>query len=245
MKNLVLLFVPILLFSCGNVSKNAPANAQPDWVMTKAIQDTIKIPTIISILKSGNLHFADSGGFTPKNDSMRIRVTSKGQYPMAAILSCLDSRVPSEYVVNRGIGDLFVARVAGNFANTDILGSLEYACNVSGAKVILVLGHEDCGAIKSAIKGVKYGNITAMLANLKEAVDSTPGKPRVDTNKQFVHDVAMTNIRLTIRNIRTKSDSLRKWEDAGRIKIMGGMYNLANGKITFYEYTTAGELKQL
>ena len=166
---------------------------------------------------------------------MRIRITSdSGQYPMAAVLSCLDSRVPPEHVFDRGIGDLFVARVAGNFANTDILGSLEYACKVVGAKVILVLGHEDCGAIKSAIDNVKLGNITAMLRNLKSAVDSTRTTgERNSKNKQFVHDVAVKNIAFTIKKIRTDSPILDTLEKAGKLKIIGGMYDLTNGKITF------------
>lgn len=225
MKNRLVLFISVLLFSCGNGSS--------DWVMTKAIQAKLTPDSIITILKNGNTNFYNFK-LTPKNDSMRIRVTAGGQYPMAAVLSCLDSRVTVEPVFDRGIGDLFVARVAGNFANTDILGSLEYACKVSGAKVILVLGHEDCGAIKSAIDSVKLGNITAMLRNLKPAVDSThTSGERSSKNKQFVHDVAMKNIALTIKKIRTDSKILDTLANEGKLKIIGGMYDVATGKITF------------
>ena len=131
----------------------------------------------------------------------------------------------------------FIARVAGNFANTDILGSLEYACKVSGAKVILVLGHENCGAIKSAIDNVQLGNITAMLRNLKLCtVDSTQTSgERTSKNKQFVHDVAVKNIEFTIKKIRADSLILDTLEKGGKLKIVGGMYNLANGKITFMD----------
>ena len=233
MKNYLVLFISVLLFSCGNSSQNNQVGSSSDWVMTKAIQEKLTPDSIITILKNGNANFS---GFklTPKNDSMRIRVTAGGQYPMAAIVSCLDSRVTVESAFDRGIGDLFVGRVAGNFANTDMLGSLEFACKVSGAKVILVLGHEDCGAIKSAIDNVQLGNITAMLSNLKPAVDSTQttGK-RTSENKQFVHDVAMKNIALTIKKIRTDSKILDTLERNGKLKIIGGMYDLATGKITF------------
>lgn len=232
MKSHFVIFISVVLFSCGNSSQNNPANA-PDWVMTKAIQDKLTPDSIITILKNGNANFYNFK-LSPKNDSMRVRVTADGQYPMAAVLSCLDSRVPPEHVFDRGIGDLFIARVAGNFANTDILGSLEYACPVSGAKVLLVLGHENCGAIKSAIDSVQGGNITAMLRNLKPAVDAThtTGK-RTSENKQFVHDVAVKNIELTIKKIRTDSKLLANMEKAGKLKIIGGMYDLADGKITF------------
>jgi len=239
MKSRILLFISVLLFFCGcdsrsNKASNADASSA-DWVMTKALQEKLTADSVISILKSGNVNFY-SFKLTPKNDSMRIHVTSdSGQYPMAAVLSCLDSRVTAESVFDRGIGDLFVARVAGNFANTDILGSLEYACKVSGSKVILVLGHENCGAIKSAIDNVQLGNITAMLANLKPAVDSTQTTgERNSKNKQFVHDVAVKNIQFTIRKIRTDSEILATMEKEGKLKIIGGIYDLATGKITYY-----------
>ena len=238
MKTRLLLFISALLLSCSNVSQKASAGSQadgtPDWVMTKAIQEKLTPDSIIKILENGNINFYNFK-LTAKNDSMRIRVTKGGQYPMAAVLSCVDSRVPVEHVFDRGIGDLFAARVAGNFANTDILGSLEFACYVSGAKVIMVLGHEDCGAIKSAIDNVQLGNITAMLRNIKPAVDSTrTSGERTSKNKQFVHDVARKNIELTIKKIRADSEILRNLEKAGKLKIIGGMYDLANGKITFY-----------
>jgi carbonic anhydrase len=234
MKCRFVLFISVLLFSCGTSSQNNQAST-PDWVMTRAIQEKLTPDSIITILKNGNTNFYNFK-LTAKNDSMRIRITSdSGQYPMAAVLSCLDSRVPPEHVFDRGIGDLFIARVAGNFANTDILGSLEYACAVSGSKVILVLGHENCGAIKSAIDNVQMGNITAMLRNLKPAVDSTKTTgDRNSKNKQFVHDVAVKNIALTIKKIRMDSPILADMEKAGKLKIIGGMYDLANGKITFY-----------
>jgi carbonic anhydrase len=234
MKNPFLLLISALLFSCGNASQNNPASGSSDWVMTKAIQEKLTPDSIITILKNGNANFS---GFklTPKNDSMRVRVTAAGQYPMAAVLSCLDSRIPVEPVFDRSVGDLFVARVAGNFANTDILGSLEFACKITGAKVILVLGHSDCGAIKGAIDNAQLGNITPMLRNLKSAVDSARSEgERNSANKKFVQAVAMKNVEFTIKKIRKDSPILDTLEKTGKLKIIGGMYDLGTGKITFY-----------
>ena len=139
-------------------------------VLTKEEQDKLTPDEVIRLLKDGNKRFV-SGTLTSRDHSMQVREASNGQYPKAIILSCVDSRVPVEDVFDRGIGDIFVARVAGNFANTDILGSMEFACKVSGSKLVLVLGHEYCGAVKGAIDGVEIGNITPMLANIKPAID--------------------------------------------------------------------------
>jgi carbonic anhydrase len=153
---------------------------------------------------------------------------------MGAVLSCLDSRVPVETVFNMGIGDLFVGRVAGNIGNEDIWGSLEYATFVVGAKVIVVLGHEGCGAIMSAIDNVKLGNITAVLAKIKPAIDAVkmPGD-RTSKNKKFVHAVMVKNVELTIEKMRKDSPIISKLEQDKKIKIIGGIYDVASGKITF------------
>ena len=155
-----------------------------------------------------------------------------GQYPKAVILSCVDSRVPVETVFDQGIGDIFVARVAGNFENKDILGSLEYACKVAGSKLVFVMGHESCGAVSAACDGIELGNITHLLSNIKPAVEAvkTEGK-RDSTNKKFVHDVVEKNVRLTIERVREKSPILKDMEDKGYIKIVGGVYSLQSGKV--------------
>jgi carbonic anhydrase len=153
------------------------------------------------------------------------------------ILSCVDSRIPVEDVFDRGIGDVFVARVAGNFENTDILGSMEFACKVSGAKLVLVLGHEHCGAVKAAIDGVVLGNITRMLENIKPAVESISGYEgrKSSENPEFVHMVAEKNVRLTIEDVRKRSTILKEMEDAGDIKIVGALYDMDTGEIDFLE----------
>jgi len=162
---------------------------------------------------------------------MKVSATG-GQYPKAIILSCVDSRVPVETVFDQGIGDVFVARVAGNFENTDILGSMEYACKVAGSKLVFVLGHESCGAVSAACDGVELGNITHLLKNLKPAVEAveTDGK-RDSTNKEFVHDVVQKNVELTMDRVREKSSILKSMEEKEEIKIVGGVYSLQTGEV--------------
>jgi len=189
---------------------------------------------VVSRLKSGNKVFYTYKELQ-KNDSVRIKQTATGQYPMAAVLSCIDSRVPVEEVFNDGIGDLFVARVAGNVVDEAILGSLEYACDIAGAKVILVLGHDHCGGIKAAVDNVQTGNIAALVKKIEPAVDAVKiSGPRSSKNEELVHEVAVKNVELTIKNIRANSAILNKMEQEKKIKIIGGMYDLESGKITFY-----------
>ncbi|MCK5443955.1 MAG: carbonic anhydrase, partial [Maribacter sp.] len=149
-------------------------------------------------------------------------------------LSCIDSRVPVETIFDQGIGDVFVARIAGNFENTDILGSLEYSCKAAGSKLVLVLGHESCGAVKAAIDGVELGNITAMLANILPAVKLTVKKSEGEassSNPEFVSKTVENNVTLTIGRIREKSPILMEMEEKGEIKIVGGVYHLSSGKV--------------
>lgn len=160
--------------------------------------------------------------------------TIDGQYPKAVVLSCIDSRVPVETIFDQGLGDLFVARVAGNFENTDILGSLEYSCKVAGSKLILVLGHESCGAVKAACDGVELGNITPMLENIYPAVklsgEQVEGASD-SSNAQFVAQTVENNVRLTVERIREKSPILKAMEEEGTIKIAGAVYFLSEGKV--------------
>lgn len=172
---------------------------------------------------------------TLRDNSALVRDATEGQYPKAVILSCVDSRIPVEDVFNKGIGDLFVARVAGNFVNEDILGSMEFGCKVSGAKLILVLGHESCGAIKSAIDDVKMGNITAMLAKIKPAIAGSQDfvGDKTSKNDDFVDAVAKKNVLLTIQNIKDKSPILKEMAEKGEIKIVGAYYDLHSGEVIF------------
>ena len=206
-------------------------------VLTKEEQDKLTPDEVIRLLKDGNKRFV-SGTLTSRDHSMQVRDASNGQYPKAIILSCVDSRVPVEDVFDRGIGDIFVARVAGNFANTDILGSMEFACKVSGSKLVLVLGHEYCGAIKGAIDGVEIGNITPMLANIKPAIDyfTEYAGERTSHNEEFLHMVTERNVLMTIEYIRKNSQILKQMENDGEIKIIGGIYDMNTGKVGFINH---------
>jgi carbonic anhydrase len=202
-------------------------------VLTAEEQALLTPDGVIEGLKEGNKRFVD-GDLTARDHTVQIRKTVDGQFPKAVILSCVDSRVPVEDVFDKGIGDIFVARVAGNFVNEDILGSMEFGCKVSGSKVILVLGHEHCGAVKAAVDDVKLGNITAMLSKIRPAVESVAyDGDRTSKNAEFVHMACESNIRKTIEDIRTNSPILKEMEDLGEIKIIGGVYDMDTGEVDF------------
>lgn len=203
-------------------------------VLTREERDKLTPDEVLDMLKQGNQRFA-AGTLTSRDHSKLVREAALGQHPKAVILSCLDSRIPVEDVFDRGIGDIFVARVAGNFENTDILGSMEFACKASGSKLVFVLGHEHCGAIRGAIDGVELGNITAMLQNIRPAVDhfTEYEGDKSSANEEFVHMVAEQNVRMTIERIRERSPILREMETNGEIKIVGGLYAMETGEVEF------------
>lgn len=209
-------------------------------VLTREDRDALTPERVLEILKAGNDRFVD-GDVTHRDHQAQVRLAAAGQSPKAVVLSCLDSRIPVEDVFDRGIGDIFVARVAGNFVNADILGSMEFACEVARARLILVLGHEDCGAIKGAIDlpsiPVELVNLRTLLTTLRPAVDAVERfeGPRTGGNEEFVHVVAEENVRRTVRRIREESETLCKLEAAGTIKIVGAMYAMATGRVTFLE----------
>jgi carbonic anhydrase len=188
------------------------------------------------MLRQGNQRFA-SGQTTGRDFLAQVKQTSGGQFPFAAIVSCLDSRVPPEIVFDQGIGDLFVARVAGNFVNDDILGSLEYAARVAGAKLIVIMGHTECGAVKGACDSAQLGLLTATLANINPAVNSVQGnyEPRSSKNTDFVQAVAEKNVELTMGKLRDRSVVLRGMLDKGEIGMVGAMYDVSTGKVEFLE----------
>jgi len=205
-------------------------------VMTKEEQAKLTPDEVLNQFKEGNKRF-HSGNETRRNHSEQVRKSAPGQFPKAMVLSCLDSRVPVEDVFDQGIGDVFVGRVAGNFVNEDLLGSMEFACKVAGAKMILVMGHQHCGAIKGAIDDVKLGNITAMLANLKPAVAASQDfqGEKISSNPAFMKRVNENNIRLTLAKIREKSPILKEMEEKSEIKIVGAFYRLTDGTLEFVE----------
>jgi carbonic anhydrase len=202
-------------------------------VLTREQQQALTPAAVLEELLAGNRRFV-SNDLTLRNHSQQVREAYAGQFPKAVILSCLDSRVPVEDVFDRGIGDIFVARVAGNVVNEDILGSMEFACHVAGAKLIMVVGHTHCGAVKAAIDDVQLGNITPMLAKIRPALER--GKPfdgdRSSGNPAYVAHVCRENVRLAVATIREQSGILAKMEAAGEIEIVAAYYDLSNGEVS-------------
>jgi carbonic anhydrase len=202
--------------------------------LTKAQRDQMTAEQIITMMQQGNERFR-TGKETPHNYLAQQKASAKGQYPAAVILSCIDSRAPAETVLDLGIGDVFNARVAGNIANDDILGSLEFACKVAGAKVVLVMGHTACGAIKGAIDQVELGNLTGLLAKIRPAVEATRYEGEHSAkNDGFVDAVARTHVELTMANMRGRSPVLTDLEAQGVLKIAGAMYDITTAQVTFF-----------
>lgn len=201
---------------------------------TEEAQAKISPHEALTELKEGNARFV-AGKLRDRYLPEEVRATAPHQYPFAAILSCLDSRVPVELVFDQGIGDVFSARVAGNVLNDDIVGSLEFACKVSGAKLIVVLGHSNCGAIKGAIDDVQLGNLTGLLDKIKPAENQVPQnvQPRTSKNKDFVEQVAEQNVRMVMQQIRERSPVLREMLDSRKIELVGAMYDLKTGETHF------------
>jgi carbonic anhydrase len=201
--------------------------------LTKEQRDSMTPSQVMDELKKGNERFR-AGKMAPRDYLGEKRSSAAGQYPAAVILGCVDSRVPAEIIFDAGIGDTFNGRVAGNVVNDDLLGSMEFACAASGAKLVLVLGHTACGAIKGAIDDVVLGNLTGLLAKIKPAIPETKFEgEKSSKNPAYVDAVARTNVKLAIENIRRRSPVLADMEKKGSIQITGAMYNLANGMVDF------------
>lgn len=201
--------------------------------LTREQRDALSPNDVLARAKAGNERFV-SGKTQPQDYLAQKRATAEGQYPAAAILSCIDSRAPAEILLDARIGDTFNARVAGNIVNDDLLGSLEFACAVAGAKLVLVMGHTACGAIKGAIDGAKLGHLTALLDHIHPAVTQTRYEgDRSTKNASFVDAVAATNVRNTVEAIRARSRVLADLEEEGKIKVVGSMYDIATGKVNF------------
>ena len=200
----------------------------------KEKRDKMTPDEILAALKRGNANFS-KGLRSSRNYLNEQKISAKGQYPSAIVLSCIDSRAPAEVIMDLGIGDVFNARVAGNISNDDILGSMEFACKLAGAKVVLVMGHTSCGAIKGAIDNAELGNLTGLLAKIKPAMKATTLKGELSSkNAAYVDAVAQKNVELTMDDIRKKSPVLAELESKGMIKIAGAMYNLETAKLNFF-----------
>tara|TARA_B110000208_G_scaffold144176_1_gene173892 strand:- start:4163 stop:4792 length:630 start_codon:yes stop_codon:yes gene_type:complete len=204
---------------------------------TKETQAAMTPESSLQALKDGNQRFINASQLV-RDLNAQVDATSMGQYPFATVLHCIDSRVSAEHVFDQGIGDLFSIRIAGNFVNEDILGSMEFACKLAGTKVLVVLGHTACGAVKGACDHARMGNLTALINKIEPAVDAVElpvdESMRNSSNIGFVNSVASKNVEMTLSNIRNKSEVLNQMEASGDLIIIGGMYDIADGKVTFY-----------
>ncbi len=202
-------------------------------VQTKETQAAMTPASSLDNLKAGNVRFLE-GKRKVRDLNAKVIATASGQYPFAAIVSCMDSRAPVELVFDQGIGDVFSLRVAGNVIGEDFLGSLEYAAKVVGVKLIVVMGHSSCGAVKGAIDDVKLGNLTKLLAEIRPAITAAGPPAGTSKDKAFVERVAEANVRLAMKAIHAKSPVLDEMLKAGTVGLVGAMYDVETGKVTFY-----------
>jgi carbonic anhydrase len=233
-------YMVLLLAGCKTQSHTQQATqyqGKPvEHVLTQEGRAKLTPEDILQQFKAGNDHFRNNN-LTLRDHSAQIRNSAPAQYPKAFVLGCVDSRVPVEDIFDQGLGDVFVGRVAGNFVNEDMLGSMEFACKMAGAKLILVLGHQHCGAIKGAIDNVKLGNLTTLLEKIKPAVDMSSdfGEEKTSKNEAYVKLVSQNNVKNTINDIRLKSPVLKEMEAKGEIKIQGAFYTLTTGELIFLD----------
>ncbi len=206
------------------------------WAHTKETQEKVTPQMALEYLKDGNARFLNNLKVS-RNLLQQVNQTSEGQFPFAAVLSCIDSRTSAELIFDQGLGDIFSIRVAGNVLNDDILGSMEYACGVANSKIIVVLGHSKCGAIIGACSNYTGGYLTGLLSKIKPAIDlETYTKiERNGDNLRFVNNVSEINVQLTIDQVRQKSQLLHDMEKRGKILIVGGFYDIETGEVSFYE----------
>ena len=229
------LLLSLSLFACAH-QPSASIAADPA-VMTQAKQNQMSADQALQVLKDGNARFV-SGNTIKRDLPAQVKATGHdGQFPLASIVSCIDSRSAPSQVFDQGVGDLFVASVAGNVVNEDILGSLEYASKVAGTKLIVVLGHTHCGGVKGACDAVELGNLTQLVGKIRPAVNMTPavhGSDRSSKNHHFVDEVAENNVKLQVKAVLDKSPVLREMAQKGQIKVVGAMLDVETGKIRFF-----------
>jgi len=239
------LFISLILFAGFNLesTKNTNSGAEMeapggDKYVTQSKETQLKTTPdmAVQMLKDGNKRFVENK-MIDRDLMSQVEQTSTGQYPVASVVSCIDSRVPTEIVFDQGIGDIFNARIAGNFVDEVVLGSLEFASKVAGAKAIVIMGHTHCGAVKGAVDYVELGNLTKMLDNIEPAVEAVTDvtENRTSKNDEFVQKVADKHVELTIERLLKDSDVLREMVDNGEIKVVGAMYDVETGKVTFMD----------
>ncbi len=206
--------------------------------LSKEMQAAITPSMALDLLKEGNKRFVNNLKVN-RNLLQQANETSDGQHPFAVILSCIDSRTSAELIFDQGLGDIFSVRIAGNIINEDILGSMEFGCKVAGSKIILVLGHTKCGAVKGACDNVELGNLTALLTKIRPAVEDekTTKENRNANNSEFVEKVATLNVKRTVKSIKEQSPIIKDLIESGQIGIVGGIHDITTGKVTFYPET--------
>lgn len=229
------LVVLLLGTGCWLLPQSALAG-DPAMTMTREAQQAMTPAEALARLKQGNKRFVEDK-MVNRDYREQVRQKSVGQFPFASVVSCLDSRIPPEFVFDSGVGDLFVARIAGNFVNDDILGSLEFASKLAGSKLIVIMGHTECGAVKGACDGAQLGLLTSTLANINPAVYAVQGDftPRNSKSPEFVQAVAEMNVQLTMQKLRDRSLVLRQMIDEGEVGLVGAMYDVATGEVTFFD----------
>ena len=206
--------------------------------LTKEMQNAISPAMALDLLKEGNKRFVNNLKVN-RNLLQQANETSDGQHPFAVILSCIDSRTSAELIFDQGLGDVFSVRIAGNIMNEDILGSMEFGCKVAGSKILVVLGHTKCGAVKGACDHVEMGNLTALLSKIQPAVydEKTVAENRNSGNAEFVEKVSSINVKRTVHAIMERSPILKEMIEKGEIGIVGGIHDITTGQVTFFEDT--------
>ena len=231
------LLLSVALAACAGQPAQQTSAPAISAVMTQAKQKQLSADQALQMLKDGNARFV-SGKMEKRDLPAQVKATGHdGQYPFASVVSCIDSRAAPSLVFDQGIGDIFTARVAGNVVNEDILGSLEYASKVAGSKLVVILGHSHCGAVKGACDNAVLGNLTQLVAKIRPAVDATPdthGADRSSKNHHFVDAVAENSVKMTVKTVMDKSPVLREMAEKGEIKVVGAMLDVETGKIQFY-----------
>ena len=202
---------------------------------TKETQDTLSPEHALDILKEGNIRFVNNIK-AHRNLLQQVNETSSGQFPFAAILSCIDSRTSAELIFDQGLGDILSIRIAGNILNDDILGSMELACKIAGSKLIVVIGHTKCGAIEAACNNIELGNLTSLLRKIKPAIETETKTfiNRNGTNNSYLYNVTVNNVFLTVQKIKAQSSILKEMEEKNEIKIIGGLHDIETGQVTFF-----------
>ena len=236
-KILLSMITVTVIMSPGAGLSRSQQQPQPKTVtQTKESQAAMTPKQALDLLKAGNDRFVE-GRLLNRDLREQAKVTSQGQFPYAVILSCQDSRTSSEILFDLNKGDAFSIRIAGNIINEDILGGMEFGVKLAGAKLIAVIGHDECGAIKGAVDNAQLGNLTTLLSKIRPAIEAIPAsvQPRNSKNKTYVEMVAKENVLLAMRQIRERSPVLREMIDSGQIRVVGGMFDLETGKVTFYE----------